>query len=360
MANKKPVNKIYSFKPKIIMENEKLKDQKNQDSEGHQSIKENPSTNSNDQGGDNDVLKIQLEKFSSLRAILSDKIATCKLVLTLVCLVAFLFATVTVIVITLKRIYPYNNIKTNAFGATVMEDEKAEVTYWLFNTAQLWANSGVRVKNGDVITIRASGKSHTAMHHLYDDVNGNTALRDEWTGSEGADRKDRVDRERSKYRIWAGMPADALIMQVIPDDVNMSDTSDPLMKYFLRRDKYRDIISHEDIKNIARDKDSIVNDLSNIYYIGKERVDLRINQDGYLFFAVNDIVLNDNTISAMKNDKNKTDLNLKESNEKILGKDGKTTNVKMPELDYYDKHNYYNAWYDDNIGSFLITIERKK
>jgi hypothetical protein len=76
-----------------------------------------------------DILKIQVEKFSSLREILNDPKACLKLIVTLVLLVTFLFTAITVIVISLKRVYPYNNIKTNAFGATTMEDEKTEVTY---------------------------------------------------------------------------------------------------------------------------------------------------------------------------------------------------------------------------------------
>ena len=32
----------------------------------------------------------------------------------------------------------------------------------------------------------------------------------------------------------------------------------------------------------------------------------------------------------------------------------------ITELDYYLIHNYINAWYDDNVGSFLVVIERKK
>jgi|SRR5574344_18159 hypothetical protein len=283
-----------------------------------------------------DILKIQVEKFSSLREILNDPKACLKLIVTLVLLVTFLFTAITVIVISLKRVYPYNNIKTNAFGATTMEDEKTEVTYWLFNTAQLWANSGVYVKKGDVITIRASGKSHTAIHHLYEDVKNNVKLRDEWTTSEGAVRTLSVDKARAKYRIWDGMPADALVMQIIPEEVIMSDTLNRLRQYYLRRDKYR-------YKDSNSREDDLVNDTTNIYYIGKERVDLRVNHDGYMHFAVNDIVVTTLVADAMIKNNDKEGLNLKGN-----------------EMQDYKKWRYANVWYDDNLGSFLITIERKK
>lgn len=206
----------------------------------------------------------------------------------------------------------------------------------MFNTAQLWANSGVYVKKGDVITIRASGKSHTAIHHLYEDVKNNVKLRDEWTTSEGAVRTLSVDKARAKYRIWDGMPADALVMQIIPEEVIMSDTLNRLRQYYLRRDKYR-------YKDSNSREDDLVNDTTNIYYIGKERVDLRVNHDGYMHFAVNDIVVTTLVADAMIKNNDKEGLNLKGN-----------------EMQDYKKWRYANVWYDDNLGSFLITIERKK
>lgn len=29
-------------------------------------------------------------------------------------------------------------------------------------------------------------------------------------------------------------------------------------------------------------------------------------------------------------------------------------------MSYYNEQRYYNAWYDDNVGSFLIVVELKK
>ncbi|MBO4660358.1 MAG: hypothetical protein J5610_02740 [Prevotella sp.] len=49
-----------------------------------------------------------------------------------------------------------------------MKSEDKEVIYWLLNTADVWANSGIHVEKGDELTIRASGLSHAGIHHLVD------------------------------------------------------------------------------------------------------------------------------------------------------------------------------------------------
>lgn len=111
-------------------------------------------------------LIVRITRYQPFIDIVSDrrKIVNAALLITLVtCLI---FMALLAIVLTVKRIYPYNDIQTNALGAMTIKDEDKEVTYWLFNTAELWANSGIAVKRGDVLTIRASGLSHSAIHHL--------------------------------------------------------------------------------------------------------------------------------------------------------------------------------------------------
>ena len=116
----------------------------------------------------------------------------------------------------------------------------------------------------------------------------------------------------------------------------MSDTLNRWQKYYLRRDKYR-------YKYENAGANDVINDTTNIYYIGKERVDLRVNQDGYMHFAVNDIVVTTSVADVMIKNNEKEGLNL-----------------KGDEMLDYKRWKYANVWYDDNIGSFLITIERKK
>lgn len=90
------------------------------------------------------------------------------------------------------------------YGNTTMRNEEKDVTYWLFNSAELWANSGIRVEEGDILTIRASGASNSAIHHLVQNAIDNKTLENAWTGTEGAKRKDitsQRNNNRRKFRI---------------------------------------------------------------------------------------------------------------------------------------------------------------
>ena len=182
-----------------------------------------------------------------------------------------LFTGIATVALAIKRLYPYSDITTNGLGATTIKNEKSEVSYWLFNTAILWANSGVSVEKGDIISIRCSGRFNTAIHHLYNAAKDNTKLSEEWTGPEG-DKDDPNNRNgsyyRRKFRIFPGLPTGALVMQV----VNNEPFDSP------------------------NEGDAIA---ENFYFIGGEREHIYINNPGTLYFGLNDIVFNDRTIIGM-------------------------------------------------------------
>ena len=304
-----------------------------------------------------------------------------RVLLSLFFVIVVLFAGLALVVISIKSFYPYNSIRTNSYGATIMESEDTEVSYWLFNTAQLWANSGIRVKKDEVLTIRASGAAHTAIHHLVEDVDNNNELRDEWVGTGGMYREstDIRDRNRRRHRIAPDNLEGMLLMKVDPVDLGTGDKAAG---------------------------GATVNDL---YLIGEEREELVIRQDGVLKFAVNDIELHRDTIESMylrnfrlmrdggvitpseydsisgafdtwckEGDKGKlvkVNADIFDDEEKkkaaaefyALGhypesEDGDYHDAYplVNELLYYYEKGFTNAWYVDNVGSFLIVIERKK
>lgn len=304
-----------------------------------------------------------------------------RVLLSLFFVIVVLFAGLALVVISIKSFYPYNSIRTNSYGATIMESEDTEVSYWLFNTAQLWANSGIRVKKDEVLTIRASGAAHTAIHHLVDEARENSKLRDDWVGTGGMYREatDERDRNRRRHRIAPGNLEGMLLMKVDPVDIGEGDKA-------------------------AGDERG--NDL---YLIGEEREELVIRQDGVLKFAVNDIELQKDTIKRMyrKNLRLMTDSGVIDEDQFAIISDAftkwcngedkeKLVNLNAAIFDdekrveaagkfyalghypeseckeyyeayplvnellyYYDK-GFTNAWYVDNVGSFLIVIERKK
>ena len=218
------------------------------------------------------TLKIEVSKYASLVKVLSGD-NWWKVLISVFFIGCVLFSGISLVALAIKKMYPYSDITTNGLGTTTIKSENGEVSYWLFNSASLWANSGITVEKGDIITIRSSGK----YHHLHDATKNNTDLKDRWIGSEGMPDNDYNDNEdfyRSKYRIFPGEPNGALVMQVA--------TNQPF----------------ETPKDYIIDKKTKA-DPSNFYYIGKERQNIYINNSGTLYFAINDIVLNDSTIIDM-------------------------------------------------------------
>lgn len=339
-------------------------------------------------------ITIELYKYKTLIDALEDPQKVKRVVITVFFLGILLFSGITVITLSIKRLYPYSDITTNGLGATTIKSEKNEVSYWLFNTAILWANSGITVDKGDIITIRTSGKSHTAIHHLYDAAKNNVSKRNDWVGSEGEDDVvyDTATYYRRRFRIFPDMPSGALLMQVVEKGKPIDNPND--------------------------------GNPDNFYFIGKERQHIYINNSGTLYFTVNDIVLNKPTIASMmwENIRQKyihnkeltsidpqiekygltgkvflnEELHLKASKElkdqetwdsikqlfeeefsdKSNDKDAEVGIMRLGhtlppgefaykcELTYYYEKNSEEGepcktvWFDDNIGSFLIVIEK--
>lgn len=238
--------------------------------ENKQDEKQRKSTKQSKTPQDSQKITIELYKYKTLIEALEDPKKVARVVVTVFLIGILLFAGITAITLAIKRLYPYSDITTNGLGATTIKSEKNEVSYWLFNTSTLWANSGIAVDEGDIITIRASGKSHTAIHHLYDAASINKEKHNDWVGSEGepdvmANERDYIRRQ---FRIFPDMPSGALLMQV----------------------------SESTPKDNPHDKDARPEDF---YFIGKERQHIYINHKGTLHFAVNDIILNRPTIANM-------------------------------------------------------------
>lgn len=358
-------------------------------------------------------MKITIESNKTLLEILDDKRKVMKLLIIIVVLAMTIFIGLSFVTVSIKSVYPYNSIKVNAFGTTTMQDEDREIHYWLFNTAELWANSGIYVEKGDRLTIRSSGKFNTAIHHMVNAANSNN-YNSYWIEPDGHEKDSDRGKLRAEFRIEPDQPVDALIMQVIPYD-SIQKSKIEIEKFLLHNDKNKD----------------------NIYFIGKEYVDLRIRESGYLHFAVNDIVLRKEVIEDMRkrNDSLIKDAIKNQVIDSILNKDSikpkscwyslcrkidsieratkgrarkqdiyclldkdsikceiiskrvdsifshdekmwRNFNAKFldfgpypgqkkitkdtNEMTYYKDSGYYNAWFDDNLGSFLIVIEHKK
>ena len=369
---------------------------------------------------------ITIERYQNLIEALEDHYKVRRVGISIFCIGALLFGALTIIMLSLKSFFPYSDISTTAFGTTTITDEQKQVSYFLFNTADLWANSGIYVKAGDVISVHSSGSSNTAIHHVHQHADQNT-MRDRNYGplGERLGRESKRDRLRRQFRIFPNYPSNALVMQVVDPNKDPKTRSD----------------------NPSSDNEK------NFYYIGAQRDNIHIVHEGVLHFAVNDIVLDSTTIRKMMVanlavladiEKDSANVNKKywgnelfnqkiwkrlyqdvdyredkliyrdSSNHETYGID-RTINMEVldkicqrysitqiqdsiaravkntavaqrydtlmkdktsfnfggygeakfgadperkSEMDYYYEHQYKQAWYDDNLGSFLILVEK--
>ena len=315
-------------------------DDNNQNEQQSKKTRHTKATKKPQKTGETQKISIELYKYKTLIDALEDRHKVKRVIITIFILGMLLFAGITVITLSIKRLYPYSDITTNGLGATTIKSEKNEVSYWLFNTAILWANSGIAVDKGDIITIRASGKSHTAIHHLYDAAKNNKEKWNNWVGSEGESDQQSGERDtyRRRFRIFPDMPSGALLMQVKVSDNGPFDTP-------------------------------LEGDPDNFYFIGKERQHIYINNGGTLCFAVNDIVLNRSTITSLmwenirqKYIKSDSIPSIKEEINRQIKK-----KIANPKINLFQElhlpNSYYNKDYDflmDSIKSLFDTVFKEE
>ena len=145
-------------------------------------------TNKENKNSTPEKMEIEISRYKTLVEALGDPKKVVRLIIILSAVVIILAFGILGIIYGIKRFYPYKSINSNEYGATFIKDEDNEIIYWLFNTADLWANSGIEVKEGDVISVHTSGAFHPSIHHLVQDADSNNALRDPWVLSGGKGR----------------------------------------------------------------------------------------------------------------------------------------------------------------------------
>lgn len=362
-------------------------------------------------------IEIEISKYKRLVDVLNNPKLLAKAIVVLAVIIVLVFVGVSAIALVIKRFYPYKAVETNKYGATVIKNEDTEVTYWLFNSADLWANSGIKVEKGQRITVRTSGAFHSAIHHLVEDADKNQQ-RDKWLNATGGMQSLNLqDKTRSNFKIADEYEFNTVIMQVIPNR---------LLKKGRDWFKQIDDTLYWDYIDGGSSKFS----QANIYRIGEGYENIEIQEDGILSFACNDIALTQRKINKMRGllhmaklkdakgnyhivdtgdlkiggyyydvytkkdardlidyiDNNKKQIlqncydksnvcklqkTLKDVSDRI--KDDKDSinisdrikidsliQLTLTELDYYGKNKFIDAWFVDNVGSFLIVVEREK
>lgn len=237
--------------------------------------------------------------------------------LTAVSSAVFLFI---ILVFFLKSVLLFKpNSSINQQGAFVVPQYCGKEQYmYLFNSANLWANTGIKVLEGDKLTVSASGSFYSSISNLNESSKLNKVTT--YSRSLISDTTDSI--EESSLLIY-----------------NKKDARFGSLLLQIKEDEQLDY----DCQN-----DGSIIQINN--YNRKKLETIIIEKSGNLYFAVNDIYLSDDILKKFpKNHYLQNKYNLKT----YIDNNGKKCHI-----DTIDNYNLFpkEMWFYDNVGEILLNI----
>lgn len=233
----------------------------------------------------------------------------------------------------LRPFVPGARITTTEGGAYIIELGGKRSVQWLLSASskpgsrtrddapgiRFWSNSGIDVAKDDKVKLRVSGAVNLAIHHLVESAQTDNPPYFHWTGPDGFEPEQTAffrpaDLHRQPQRLAGGVPSGMLLMQVVPPGAN------PQVKP----------------------------DGEHLYPVGSGRDGpFKMRQSGTLYFALNEVPLDETMhdfyVIAPGVDPEYVKKHPIEAQEKAW--------LEIARLKYWD------LWFDDNAGSFLVTAE---
>ncbi len=306
------------------------KRRKLQQNENHFVADDNQNSSQSNDADLQIVINKNKQLFDTLKSSKGTLRAGCLLMIFLM----MLFIGFTILSLVIKEKIPYKSVMANSYGAFEMRNEKSDIFYFLFNTAELWCNTGIEVHKGERLIISASGIFNTEISHMHD--KDSTIY---WIQADGrpADKGPKKDRDNilSNNETFICNDADpgCLLATVIQDKALI----DKWQSYEIDYDKF--------IK-----KDTPIK-------IVNKGTDYEVPNDGLLFFTVNDVVFTNGNIDKINRlSKQQKDIDTLISKIRIIKQFLKSKKKNERER----RIGLERMWYNDNLGSFLIVIERPK
>jgi len=231
----------------------------------------------------------------------------------------------------------------NNQGAIVIPQDCGKEHYiYLFNSATCWANTGIKVLEGDEIELSASGSFFGKISLMDSCAQNNSKPQYPRTiisyykrnSERKGEDKEKLDSTRQLLMYNnEGAYFGSLLMLIKEDDEDFL--------YDYRADAEEQFMQ--------------------IDFKGKEPPHLSVKKSGVLYFAVNDIYLSDTVLSTLKNEPNLRKNLLVENIYYCDNDSGIQKMVPTSKLDscLFDKVDRF-MWFEDNVGEILlnITVER--
>ncbi|MEH2085050.1 MAG: hypothetical protein V7K89_35285 [Nostoc sp.] len=210
----------------------------------------------------------------------------------------------------------------NQEGTTVlMKGDEPSKAIVLLPANKLWLNTGLSVKPGQEVKIAATGSVNVAIHRLINSTKEHKPLEPGWldpAGDQGTSRN-AIDELRKQYLIDPNAPFGSLIAGIFPEG------------------------------KAQLGKDNPHPDGLEIYSVGKEK-SFRSKEGGKLWLVVNDSVLNKDAKDAYVPTQQVLD-------EAYPPPKSVTVNKRLQEWENIKSRRYFQAFFDDNVGEFLVQIE---
>lgn len=255
-------------------------------------------------------------------------------------IISYLVIALYVLIFFLKSVLLFNpDSSVNEHGAIVIPQPCSIEHYvYLFNTAECWANTGIKVLEGDEVKIAASGSFYSSISQMYKSATNNDTLQYPRVVIASKDSADTNGSDLSMYK-KEDARFGSLLLQIKEDyeessfDSGNNENKDSGNK---GKNDYREIIQ---LKCNPEDER------------GFETVE--VASPGVLCFAVNDIYFSSRVIDSLKTHSAK---------QKRLGidtvqlkKDCKAPLDSLDEQDF-EKYHLKDMWFYDNVGEILLSI----
>lgn len=224
----------------------------------------------------------------------------------------------------------YNEIYKEGTIVTKQSLNKEHMMF-LFSASDLWSNTGIKVKKGDLMKISASGGFNSSISDIIDDSYENKNLKRKWINI-----TDNNSAKNKRPTIYTGKDSyfGSLLMQIQPE--------------------ISACINHQVSKGVPIFKFS---NNQNIWQITKDMVNkyFYVAKTGNVYFAINDIYLSDNIIEKYCSDSTLSP-ELFYIQQNGVRTDAKNCDTVINKLKTFFSTTR-NCWFNDNVGEVLVCIE---
>jgi hypothetical protein len=220
-------------------------------------------------------------------------------------------------------------ISFNEKGATIItRGSQVRKAIVLLPANKPWLNTGIDVVKGQKVTLTASGSVNLAIHRLVNSAQTHERPRLGWLGPDGAPQPypDDLDNARNPYLIAPNLNYGTVLACVAPE--------------------------------VAELRPGITNPRPpGVRLIGRGG-SFTAESDGKLWIVVNDVILNEKSENAYVAKQGVLDKVY--GTDEVTGRSKVTEEQKKKEWDTIKGVEYYDAFFDDNAGEFLIQIDFTK